>query len=145
MIPQFNEDGNLPEGMHSASWKEIQEKFGSNIYRKRLLRGLESGLNNLKSAGCKQAFLDGSFVSSKRRPNDFDVCWDPEGVDLKKLDSVFHHLENGRKAQKAKYHGEFFPKMHPSGTGEIILEFFQQDRESGDPKGIVILNLEDLN
>jgi hypothetical protein len=145
MIPQFNDEGNLPTGIHPASWEEICQKYGNNIYRKRLLRGLKLALDNLKSAGCTQVFLDGSFITSKRRPNDFDVCWEPEGTKIEKLDPVFSRFENGRKAQKTKYGGEFFPKMHHSGNGELIIDFFQQDRESGNHKGIISINMEELS
>ena len=88
--------------------------------------------------------MDGSFTTSKNRPGDFDGCWEPEGVDLEKLDPVLQDFSNGRKAQKAKYSGEFLPSTstNPSGT---MLDFFQQDKESGDPKGIISINLEKLS
>ena len=108
MIAEFNEQGNLPHGIHTATWEEISERFGINYYRKQILRGLKSALDNLKSSGCTRVFLDESFTTLKNRPNDFDGCWDSKGVDLEKLDSVLQDFSNGRKAQKVKYNGEIF-------------------------------------
>ena len=144
MIAEFNEQGNLPPGIHTATWEEISERFGINYYRKQILRGLKSALDNLKSSGCTRVFLDESFTTLKNRPNDFDGCWDSKGVDLEKLDSVLKDFSNDRKAQKAKYNGEFFPSISTNTSG-TMLDFFQQDKESGDPKGIISIDLEELS
>ena len=47
-------------------------------------------------------YLDGSFVTAKEFPSDFDGCWDPDGVDGAKLDPVLLVYDNLRAAQKAK-------------------------------------------
>jgi hypothetical protein len=47
-----------------------------------------------------------------------------------------------RAAQKSKYFGEFFPaQMVETSTGRLFLDFFQIDKETGMPKGIVEINL----
>lgn len=143
MIAQFNGDGDLPRGIHQTTWEEFVERFGTNHYRMRMIRGLKSAIDNLKSAGCKKIYVDGSFVTSKRRPHDFDACWDPTDVEYARLDPVLTDLTNGRKSQKTKYYGELFPTTNNSGRGDTILEFFQQNRESGSPKGIVCIELGD--
>jgi len=28
MLPSFNERGNLPPGIHSATWDEVEDRFG---------------------------------------------------------------------------------------------------------------------
>ena len=45
-----------------------------------------------ESASCQTGYLDGSFVSSKLEPGDFDACWDEKGVDLDKLDPVLLNI-----------------------------------------------------
>ena len=40
------------------------------------MAGLRAALESLKSAGCRTVYLNGSFVTSKEAPNDFDACWD---------------------------------------------------------------------
>ncbi len=87
-------------------------------------------------------FIDGSFVTAKERPGDFDACWDARGVDPEALDPVLLDFARGRAAQKAKYGGELFianTAATPAGT--IFLDFFQIDKTTGDPKGIIAVNL----
>ncbi len=84
MIPPYErETGNLPLGIHEAPWSEILVCFGSTPRRLSLLAGLQSALDRLRRAGCARAYLDGSFVTAKAAPNDFDVCWEMAGVDHK--------------------------------------------------------------
>ncbi|HKY03257.1 MAG TPA: hypothetical protein VJQ56_00105 [Blastocatellia bacterium] len=144
MIPEFDEQGLLPEGIHSATWEEVITHFGGNERRRQLLSGLSEALGLLKSAGCRRVYIDGSFVTSKERPNDIDVCWDIDGVDADALDPVFFEFGNGRAAQKARFGAEFFPAQVPEGiTGKVFLDFFQVDRETGEAKGIIELFLDD--
>ena len=142
MIPKLETDGNLPPGVHWATWGEICVRFGTTSWRLRLLVGLRAALQNLRSAGCQTAYLDGSFVSSKSVPRDFDGCWEETGVDLDRVDSVLLTFAGGRAAQKAKYGGELFPAAAVVGnTGGAFLDFFQTDKDAGAPKGIVALDL----
>jgi hypothetical protein len=141
MIPAFTSDGNLPEGQYPASWSEVMERFGTTEHRRRLLSGLKRALKSLRSAGCRLVFLDGSFVTDKQVPGDFDGCWDVTNVDASKLDPTLLRFENRRAAQKAKFFGELFPAHLHAGGGRTFLEFFQQDSTSGKAKGIIVLDL----
>ncbi len=145
MIPEFSTSGLLPVGLHEpASWQELEEAFGFNVHRRRLLAGLKDACYQLMAAGCKTVYLNGSFVTSKEFPGDTDVCWDDEDTDFDALDSVFLDFSNKRAAQKARFGGEFFPASAVADeSGRTFLEFFQQDRD-GNPKGIVKLDLERL-
>jgi hypothetical protein len=143
MLPEF-EDGVLPPGIHQASWREVEERFGWNDRRQRLLSGLRSLLEELAHAGCSRAWLDGSFVTDKHHPGDFDLAWDPEGVDIGKLDQVLEDLDPPREAQKKKYGGDILPNVIEEGSGMPFLEFFQQDAVTGQTRGIVELRLEGL-
>jgi hypothetical protein len=89
-------------------------------------------------------YLDGSFVTDKESPEDFDGCWETEGVDFDRLDEVLLTFDPGRATQKAKYRGELFLadwRAEPLGT--LFRDFFQRDRD-GNPKGIIVLDLEEL-
>lgn len=100
-------------------------------------------MDELRQAGCKTAYLDGSFVTLKEIPGDFDACWDVSDVDPDQIDPVFFQFENGRASQKARFGGELFPIQLPDdGTGTSFLEFFQIDKNTGDAKGIVAIDLE---
>ncbi|MHB1496773.1 MAG: DUF6932 family protein [Acidimicrobiales bacterium] len=143
MIPPFDDLGRLPLGEHVATWEEVVERFGWNSHRRRLLDGLADGLEALSSAGCRQVWLNGSFVTAKDEPADFDTCWDLDGVDLDRVDPVLLDLSAGRRAQKARFGGEFFPNVVEADSGLVFADFFQNDRETGR-KGIIVVHLEEL-
>src|SRR4051794_40363377 len=145
MIPSFDAQGRLPPGIHWAEWDEIERRFGASPPRRVLLDGLKRALVALRAANCTTADLDGGFVTSKSLPGDFDGCWSIAGVVPALLDPVLLDFANGRAAQKAKYLGELFPAELPEGvSGKVFLEFFQTDRDTGDPKGIVAIDLRRL-
>jgi hypothetical protein len=134
--------GNLPPGIYEATWDELVSAFGSTLEREQLLAGLLRALQALRSAGCRRAYVDGSFVTAKEVPADFDGCWEPQGVDPTSLDPVLLDFGNRRAAQKAKYRGELFiatATADPAGTR--FLDFFQREKATGDPKGIVAIEL----
>lgn len=144
MIPPFIDDGLLPPGVHTALWTEIVERFGKTKHRKRLLVGLKMALDELKLAGCSRAYLDGSFVTAAPKPNDFDLCYEPRGVDPMLLHPVFFDFRAKRAAQKARYFGELFPANVQAAVGYNYFQFFQQDSDSGMPKGIVAIDVQRL-
>ena len=147
MVPPFGTDGNLPPGVHLASWREVCQRFGGSWRRQLLLQGLKEAIRTLKHAKCKTLYLDGGFVSDKEtiygeEPDDFDGCWDPVGVLPTLLDPVLLDFSNQRAAQKAKFGGELFPSTFLAAPlGPVFLEFFQIDKATGVAKGIVCLDL----
>jgi hypothetical protein len=143
MIPQFNSQGNLPEGIYVCTWEEFIARFGITPYRLSLISGLKTAMISLKNAGCRVIYIDGSFVTSKIIPGDFDACWDTSGVDMNKLKSIAPNLLNftdKRAAQKSHYRRELFPWSKDQKAGTRFLEFFQIDKE-GNPKGIIAIDL----
>lgn len=145
MIPAFDTTGNLPLGVHLTTWAIFKDRFGFTSHRKRLIGGLDAALVILRLAGCRRVYVDGSFVTSKTVPNDYDAAWEPTGVDLSLLKSsepVFFEFANLRASQKAKFFGEFFPScLKADRTGNTFLEFFQVDKNTGNQKGIIALDL----
>ena len=129
-----------------AGWPEFAARFGGTDRRRRLLSGLAAALRNLRAAGCALAYVDGSFVTAKAEPGDFDACWGVDGVVPELLDPALLDFSDGRAAQKARFGGELFPAELPEGaSGRTFLEFFQTDRETGRRKGIVSLDLGTLD
>jgi len=140
MLPTFDRRGNLLSGIHEARWSELVERFGTTKRRIDLLDGLNRALLELARAGCTRVYIDGSFVTTKRDPGDFDACWSTKGVDPRLLDPVFLTFDNGRAAQKARFGGELFPAEIPEGiSGKTFLDFFQTDRDTGLSKGVATL------
>lgn len=145
MIPPFDKGGNLPPGIHEADWDELETRFSDSPRRVELLAGLREALVALREASCRTVYIDGSFVTAKEEPADFDACWEPEGVSLKALDPVLYDFSEARRAQKERYGGEFFPADAPADpTGIRFLAYFQRGRGTGEAKGIVKVDLEDL-
>ena len=87
-------------------------------------------------------WLNGSFVTAKEEPGDFDACWDPDDVDLDRLDPIFFEFADGRATQKQRFGGEFFPNVIETESGLVLAEFFQNERDTGR-KGIVVLQLKE--
>lgn len=145
MIPQFDADGLLPPGIHWATWEEVTTVFGSTPWRRLLLSGLEMAIESLRRAGCRTVYIDGSFVTSKQIPNDFDACWEEDGVAPELLDPVLLRFDAGRAEQKTRYLGELFPaSIAATVDGTSFREFFQTDRVTGRAKGIVAVDLRGL-
>ncbi len=120
-------------------------RFGRSPHRQWLLGGLVRALKNLFDAGCRIAYVDGSFVTAAEHPRDYDACWEVQGVVLQRIDPVLRVFSHGRALQKLKYFGELFPcHMRADEAGRPFLEFFQTDKATGGPKGIVALRLEGL-
>lgn len=135
------ESGLLPEGVHEATWEAVVERFGWTERRRRQLDGLAEVLDVLATAGCRRVWLNGSFVTAKDEPGDFDACWDPDGVDLDELDPMLLDLSpDGRRRQRARFGGELFPNVVEAGSGLEFADFFQNQRD-GSRKGIVLLHI----
>lgn len=142
VIPPFQSDGSLPPGVHWADSTEIEARFGQSPHRYQLLKGFLEAIKALRTAGCREVYLDGSFVTAKIAPNDFDACWNTAGVDPARLDPVFLDFSNRRARQKVRFQGELFPaNVAADASGKTFLEFFQLDKQTGNPKGIVGLRL----
>lgn len=144
MIPPFDPStGYLPPGIYDATWGEFVARYGINPYRSRLLDGLLAALRNLRAAGCVVALIDGSFITTKRFPGDYDGTWDPTGVNATLIDPILLTFDNKRAAMKAKYLGELFPATLLAAPGVVFADFFQKDRD-GVAKGLVRIDLKDL-
>jgi len=150
MIPDLIDIGSpspwpvLPPGVHDATLAEIEARFATTPHRRMLFAGFELVAQALTVAGCGAVYLDGSFVTGKPHPDDFDGCWELAGVDPARLDPILLRFENRREAQKRKFHGEMFIAEYPGAPGITFLDFFQIEKFSGRPKGILRIRLPDL-
>lgn len=131
----------LPPGIHTATLAEIEDEFATNARRQALFSGFKRGAAALVHAHCSVLFLDGSFVTDKGLPGDYDVCWSVSGVDVSRLDPVMLDFSHGRAAQKQKYGGEFFPVGAMADGVSSFFEYFQVDTFTGKRKGILEVRL----
>lgn len=131
----------LPPGVHETTFDEVAARFATTPRRRWLFGGFERAVDALRIAGCAVVYLDGSFTTAKSHPGDFDACWDHSGMNFSLLDPVLKDFTGKREAQKAKYLGEMFPAFAPNGATGTFLDFFQIEKHSGQPKGILRLTL----
>ena len=144
VLPEFDPvTGYLPPGVHEALWSDVAARFAGNAHRVRLMVGLLSACRNLAAAGCRELLLNGSFVTAKSLPGDYDGAWETAGVDPDRLDPVLLDFSNRRAAMKEKYLGDLFPASALAAPGVLYRDFFKRDR-SGVEKGVVLIALEGL-
>lgn len=73
--PDFNNDGDLPIGIHRATLAELTRHFGTSSLRRQIvIRRLERIYEFARSTGRLARFVVfGSFVTAKPDPNDVDI------------------------------------------------------------------------
>lgn len=131
----------LAPGIHEATFDEVERRFATNPRRKALYDGFRRGCESLESAGCCFVLLDGSYVTNKPEPGDFDSCWDASGVNPEQLDPELLDFTDKRRRQHARYGGEFFPVSERADGSRTFVEYFKTDKETGKGKGIVLIRL----
>ncbi|MBC6420712.1 MAG: hypothetical protein GDA43_03385 [Hormoscilla sp. SP5CHS1] len=120
MIPEFDENGNLPPGIHFCEWEDFKERFGTNLTRDRLIKGLSRAMAKLKAAGCRIIYINGSPSIP-----------------------VLYNLAIGRSDQKSIYGGDIFPASYPADeAGKNYLDFFKFNSRSNTRKGIITIDLQ---
>ena len=76
-IPEMDETGFLPEGVHEATLEEVRQRFGRfqrTDRRPALFATLSIFLAEVRASGFVEAvILDGSFVTAKDEPSDVDL------------------------------------------------------------------------
>lgn len=110
---------------------EVHAFFGKSKRRKWLLEGLEIALDDLRQAGCQRIFLDGSFTTSIKDPDDYDGCWDPVPVRPPDLDRMYREMPQRKFEQKVHHRGELW-QGNPDIPGfDAMIKFFQSDTKKG--------------
>lgn len=142
MIPEFRDDGYLPEGLHPAMEAEVTFRFGTSTPRRqRLALRLRRWIEIARAISARRLFVDGSFVTSKPEPNDVDaVVWLPEDfVDLVSSGTL---EALGLEAMLLTRHPEEIFAAEDRHDWDDWLEFFSRTREYDERrKGVVEIEL----
>ena len=148
MIPDFLDNGYLPEGIYEATFEEVAERFGKSKVRKKLLLGMREMVALCKQLGCDIYYLDGSFISNKISPSDYDACWDTTCSDRELVMNkvLYSILNSDSETQKNEFKGEIYPSFikAPIVPNLTILDYFQTCKDADDSnmkKGIIKINL----
>lgn len=140
MIPPFNEQGYLPQGIYEPTWDEFWERFSTNNYRRQLLTGLRLALTQLKLAGCQRVYIGGSFITDKERPNDYDGCFDLFGIDANTIvgyEFARSEIDIELTPVEARFHQEFQPwlqqklEVKTTASWAKLILLSERDESSG--------------
>jgi hypothetical protein len=133
VIPDFNEQGYLPPGIHGATLEEIGERFGREPELRRVqMESLRWLVDLARRAGVLRIVLDGSFVTDVYEPNDVD-CVLLIGTDYPRDAAADGELQQGLPFVQAEtatkeafdyYVNTFFAtdrRNVPKGTIEVFV------------------------
>ena len=142
MIPNFRDDGYLPEGLHLATEAEITFRFGTaTTQRRRLTLRLRRWIELARGIAANRMFVDGSFVTTKSDPDDVDaVVWlgDDFMDRVSRGDIVAVELETMLLTRRPE---EIFAAEDRRDWDDWV-EFFSRTREAdGRRKGLVEVEL----
>jgi hypothetical protein len=133
VLSDFDKNGNLPPGIHIATIQEVEAHFTHNIQRKKLFKALLKVLEILQGCNCREVYLNGSFITVKSEPGDYDLCYEPTGI---KGTPEFKQFLEKREMRKKEYLGDIFPRMPQPPYEADHVEDWQTDR-NGEVKGII--------
>jgi predicted nucleotidyltransferase len=140
VLPAFNEEGDLPLGVHQATLAEVLERFGQGSVQRSAVADRLNRIYQLvaRTGHLARFIVFGSFVTAEEYPNDVDIVLLMEDTfDLASVSDeaalVFQHMEAD------VYFGASVFWVRRSGAigGEqAMIEYWQVRREGGQ-RGIV--------
>ncbi len=145
MLPNYDENGFLPEGVWDCSLEELQTRFAAfrrSDRRLKLFAELEKFLAEIiKTNWVKEIIIDGSFVTEKEEPNDIDIilALHKSTANIETPFWIENTLDRTRLAKKYKF--DVMVVLDQSRKYQVNLDFFQQVRQSDLRKGVVRLTL----
>jgi hypothetical protein len=146
-IPEFNELGVLPAGVHGCTLEEIKSRLGSFQgldCRIRLFDKLVELFAAMKQSGFFEALLiDRSFVTTKAAPNDIDILAELRpGQKFERDLSVSEYAVLSRSLLRRCFGLDVVVAERDSVLYRSYVEFFCQVREApGVTEGLLRLAL----
>lgn len=139
-LPAFNEDGDLPPGVHGATLPEVLARFGQGSVQRSVVADRLTRLYRLaiSTRQVARVAVFGSFITAKAEPNDIDILLLMEDTfDLSTVIGeaavVFQHLE-----AHTRFGASIFWTRRSGAIGgeQAMIEYWQVRREGGQ-RGIV--------
>ena len=141
MSLNFNSEGFLHKTI-TLTYEEFEQHFGTNPTRMRQINNALSILLVYRSYGCRAVYIDGSFISKKKHPEDIDLCFDLTGMNMANFRADVPHLFDPNEI--GKMHRDLQCHIFTFDEGDtLFFDFLSQDR-NGNYKGFVKINLKDL-
>ena len=137
--PEFNERGDLPIGIHSATLNEIVEHFGTTPRRTVIARRMERIYQLTRSTGHLARFIVfGSFGTSKSEPNDVDIFLLMEdSFDVRQVSTEARLVFDHAAAQNLLGASVFWIRRAAALGGEDATIAHWQTKRDGNKRGIL--------
>lgn len=146
-LPEFNEFGDLPVGVHRATLEEVIERFGSGTPQRDLVttRLLRIHRLALTTGKLLRFVIFGSYITAKPSPNDVDIILVmADDFDMSECDEhtlpLFQHM---------RAHEVFGASVFSVRPSTVLLEsvdefisYWQVKRDKGQ-RGIIEVILEE--
>lgn len=143
MLPEFDDEGDLPVGIHAATLAEIGTRFGQftvSDRRMKLLARLRQIVELAWASGIVARILVvGSFITAKPEPNDVDlVLVVVAELEFEELKPSQYAVTNRQALRRVVKGTDYDVAVARAGTAKAqeVLEFFQLNRR-GKQIGIV--------
>lgn len=140
MIPPFDDQGDLPPGIHRTDLSTFLLRFSvfdRSDRRIRICSRLELLVKEIQTTQfIRRIYVGGSLVSSKPDPNDFDCVLVLDATSFTSELRPFEYNLISRRFVRRRFGGDIL--VAPEGTEALqqYLEFFQTNR-NGKRIGIV--------
>lgn len=143
MIPEHDENGNLPPGTYEVSFDEIIARFGGKLYlsRHRRTNNLIEFFDFIKGFALGM-YVNGSYITTKLAPGDVDVMVIlPEDFDFDSHEAK--RLSRFQRNKKSAHLDLFvYVKGRHQAQIESLLEGWMKDIDRDDmPKGILYVEI----
>jgi len=126
-VPDLNEYGLLPQGVHDCVTAEIVGSFCVNQARSAVWHGFEGFLAwVLAKPGPVSILLDGSFVTDKSVPGDIDVAVDISNCSIAHQNEWIIAYHRDHAQVKQRFGTDFYIVIR--GAGHDFSAFFQYVR-----------------
>lgn len=137
MLPEFDIDGDLPPGIHRATFDEIERRLSRFVVSDRrinLFARFKQLLVMAKRSGIvERLVVGGSFVTSKPEPNDIDVVIVVDSdLDFDALTPSQYTVTDRRALRRVLKTEALDIITVRNGTTrmDLVLEFFQSKRDN---------------
>ena len=144
-LPDLNDEGELPEGIHQATIDEVVAQFGSGTSQRGIVTArLQQIYQLVKGTEHLQQFLIfGSYITTKPEPNDIDIVliFDDD-FDIAACDEKVKELLNHQRAETELGASIFWirPSLLFLGTLEEFIKGWQVKR-NGTRRGIIEVSI----
>jgi hypothetical protein len=133
MIPPIDEEGDLPPGLHTATWEEFRARFCHFIKSDRRLQicqRLERLVEDARASTIVTKILvGGSMVRATAEPNDFDC------IIVLHADTRYATLRPDQlwiadaRIARDRYMGDIFIAREGQSTLLLYIDFFSRNRD----------------